>query len=119
MHFAEADMRFGISTNLVGDSRDQSRVKHKLVDIVRDRLTAINCGYPDANDLEALRLDPSIMMATERDPFEEPRLGQPTISRFENDATWRDVARASRRLTDLYCKSAYMQPPKFAIVARQ
>ena len=120
MLFTEADRRFGISSTLAGairDNRDQRRVKHKTVDIVRDRLTAIGSGYPDANDLEALQHDPSIRMAAGKDPFEGVGLAsQPTVSRFENDVTWRDVVRASRSLVDLYCKSAYMQPPEFVIL---
>ena len=57
MLFAAADRRFGISSTLAGairDNRDQRRLKHKTVDIVRDRLTAIGSSYPDANDLEPL-----------------------------------------------------------------
>ena len=56
-------------------------------------------------------------MAVGKDPFEGLGLAsQPTISRFENDATWQDVVRASRRLIDLYCRSACKRPPKSVIL---
>ena len=120
MLFAEADKCLGVSVTLAHsfrDGRDGPRVKHKFVDILRARITSICFGYPDANDLDALGHDPSIRMAVGKDPFEGLGLAsQPTIFRFENDATWQDVVRASRSLIDLYCRSAHKRPPKSVIL---
>ena len=77
MLFTAADRRFGISATVAGAIRDQRRVKRKTVDIVRDRLTAISFGYPDANDLEALRLDPSNQDGGGKGPVRGRRPGQP------------------------------------------
>ena len=111
MLLSEADRRLGICTTLasaIRDVRDAARVTHRHVDILRERIMSICSGYPDANDQDALRHDPSIRMATGKDPFEGVGLAsQPTVSRFENGATRRDAVHASRSLIDLYCRSAY------------
>ena len=39
----------------IADPRDQSRVVHRVADILRARMLAIACGYEDADDLDALR----------------------------------------------------------------
>ena len=100
MLLSEADRRLGICTTLasaIRDVRDAARVTHRHVDILRERIMSIYSGYPDANDQDALRNDPSIRMATGKDPFEGVGL-----------ASRRDVVRASRSLIDLYCRSAYL-----------
>ena len=120
MLLSEADRRLGICTTLasaIRDCRDVARVTHRHVDILRERIMSICSGYPDANDQDALRHDPSIRMATGKDPFEGVGLAsQPTVSRFENGATRRDVVRASRSLIDLYCRSAYDAPPESIVL---
>ena len=120
MLLAEADKRLGVSVTLARsfrDGRDEPCVKHKSVDILRARIISICSGHPDANGLDALGHDPSIRMAAGKDPFEGLGLAsQPTISRFENDATWQDAVRAFRSLIDLYCRSAYKRPPKSIIL---
>lgn len=120
MLLSEADRCLGICTTLasaIRDCRDVARVTHRHVDILRERIMSICAGYPDANDQDALRHDPSIRMATGKDPFEGVGLAsQPTVSRFENGTTRRDVVRASRALIDLYCGSAYDEPPESIVL---
>jgi hypothetical protein len=53
---------------LIPDHRDEARVTHQLEDILRARVFAIACGYPDAGDLDDLRSDPAFKLACGRLP---------------------------------------------------
>ena len=58
MLLAQAERRLGIAERLaqvIPDGRDQDRVIHLLLDILRARIFAIACGYEDADDLDRLR----------------------------------------------------------------
>ncbi len=44
------------------------RITHTLADMVRARILAIACGYEDADDLDALRVDPAFKLACGRLP---------------------------------------------------
>ncbi len=41
------------------DHSDPALITHTTTDILRDRVFAIACGYPDANDFDQLRPDPA------------------------------------------------------------
>jgi hypothetical protein len=53
---------------LFPDGRDPGPIRHSIADILRERIFAIACGYPDGNDLGALRADPAFKMACGRLP---------------------------------------------------
>jgi Transposase DDE domain group 1 len=82
------DDRLGLSAGLaarIADNRQQGKVVHSIQDLVRQRLFAIACGYPDCNDAARLASDPIQKMLNGRDPISEVDLAsQPTLSRFEN-----------------------------------
>jgi hypothetical protein len=66
----------------IPDRCDQSRVDHKMVELVTARVMAIACGYEDGNDLNRLRHDPLMKIAVERCPESaDPLASQSTISR--------------------------------------
>ena len=83
-----ADRALGLTVALasgLSDSRAATRVTHSWADVVAQRVFAIACGYPDANDADGLADDPIQKLLLERDPISGARLAsQPTISRFEN-----------------------------------
>jgi DDE family transposase len=83
-----ADERLGLTRALTGclrDERDPLRVTHGLDELVMQRVFAIACGYPDANDAARLADDPVHKLLLGRDPVEGQALAsQPTLSRFEN-----------------------------------
>jgi hypothetical protein len=85
---AAADRKIGLTNALarsVGDRREQAKVRHTVLEMVRERVFAIACGYEDANDLDTLRADPALKLACERRPQRDPQLAsQPTLSRLEN-----------------------------------
>ena len=83
-----ADRRYGLSAALAGclkDKRQASKVDHSLHELLAQRVFAIACGYPDANDSARLASDPVHKMLLDRDPVSGRDLAsQPTLSRFEN-----------------------------------
>ncbi len=112
---AQAERKTRICEQLaacMADRRDQSRVVHALDDILRARVLAITCGYEDADDLDALRDDPGFRLALGKLPGSGPGLAsQPTMSRWENAPTTRELARMMRAMIAIYCAS-YRAPPK-------
>lgn len=83
-----ADRRYGLTEALAGclrDKRQAGKVDHSLHELLAQRVFAIACGYPDANDSARLASDPIHKMLLDRDPIAGSDLAsQPTLSRFEN-----------------------------------
>ena len=72
------------------------------------------CGYEDADDLDSLRTDPAFKLACGRLPESGADLmSQPTVSRWENAPTLRDLVRLGR--VNLYCAS-YATTPKAVVL---
>jgi hypothetical protein len=82
---AGADKRLGLIDTLaaiIPDHRDPAQITQSMSDILRARIFAIACGYPDADDL---RRDPAFRLACGRLPESGDDLAsQPTMSRWEN-----------------------------------
>ena len=49
--------------NTMTDRRDPNRIRHEMFEMVMARVSAIACGYEDANDLDRLRHDPLMKLA--------------------------------------------------------
>lgn len=98
------DRRLGLTEALIGaidDRRQSGKVRHAISDLVRQRLYAIGCGYPDANDASRLGSDPIQKLLCGRDPVKGEELAsQPTLSRFENAVTRADLYRMGIALAD-------------------
>ena len=114
MLLAAAERRIGIAQTLaplIADPRNPALVRHSVADILRARMLAIACGYEDADDLDHLRHDPAFKLACGRLPVSGADLcSQPTVSRWENAPTLREVVRMTYALVDIYCAS-YAVPP--------
>jgi hypothetical protein len=96
---------------LISDPRNPLYVTHSVNDILRARMLAIACGYEDGDDLDLLRTDPAFKLACGRLPDSGDDLcSQPTVSRWENAPTQREVVRMIYAMIDLYCRS-YDRPP--------
>jgi len=112
---AEAERRLGLAEKLaavIADGRAPARVTHLLPDILRARILAIACGWEDGNDLDSLRSDPAFKLACGRLPDSGHDLcSQPTISRWENAPTLREIIHLMGVMVDLWCAS-YTAPPK-------
>jgi hypothetical protein len=96
---------------LISDPRNPRYVTHSVSDILRARMLAIACGYEDGDDLDVLRTDPGFKLACGRLPDSGDDLcSQPTVSRWENAPSLREVVRMTYAMIDLYCRS-YDRPP--------
>lgn len=114
MLLAAAERRLGVAgrlARLIADPRNPAFVTHSIADILRARMLAIACGHEDADDLDHLRTDPGFKLACGRLPDSGRDLcSQPTVSRWENAPTLREVVRLTCAMVDLYCAS-YPRPP--------
>jgi len=111
---AGADKRLGLIDALAAlfpDSRDPAQISHSIADILRERVFAIACGYPDGNDLDSLRADPAFKMVCGRLPESGADLAsQPTLSRLENTPDLRALVRLAHGMVDLWCRSHAVAP---------
>lgn len=83
------------------DRRQATKVEHSMVDLLRERVFAIACGYPDGHDARRLAVDPILKFACDRSPQDgAPLASQPTLSRFENCVRRRELVAMAYELTD-------------------
>jgi hypothetical protein len=98
------DERIGLTTALASalrDRRQPGKVRHDALELLRQRIFAIACGYPDGNDARELAHDPAMKMVCGRSPgCDEPLGSQPTLSRFENSISPVDLLRMSYALAE-------------------
>ena len=84
----QAERKIGVCRRLADampDRRDQSRIRHEMIELVTSRTAAIGCGYKDGDDLNRLRDDPLMKIAVGRCPESgDPLASQSTISRLVN-----------------------------------
>ena len=114
MLLAAAERRIGLArkfAGLIADPRNPLLITHSVADMLRARMLAIACGYEDADDLDHLRSDPGFKLACGRLPDTGRDLcSQPTMSRWENAPTLREVIGMTYAMVDVYCAS-YPRPP--------
>ena len=119
MLLALAERRRRVADTLaahIADRRDPSHITHTVADVLRARMLAIGCGYPDGNDFDWLRCDPAFKLACGRLPDTGRNLcSQPTISRWENAPTLQEIIRLTYALVDIWCRS-YQKPPKSVVL---
>ena len=105
----ELDERYGLSETVaktLGDPRDPTRVIHERGVLVKQRIFSIAMGYEDTNDSTTLRSDPALKASSGRLPETSGDLAsQPTLCRFENRVTRRDLRRLGDRLFSLYLEA--------------
>jgi hypothetical protein len=110
----EIERRLSLADAITGplrDLRDPTRIRHSYAEMARARMLMIAAGYEDCDDVDALRTDPALKIAVGRCPETGADLmSQPTLSRLENLADWRTLARIGLGQIDLYCKS-FTRPP--------
>jgi hypothetical protein len=94
----ELDDRLGWTAAMaacLSDPRDPAKTTHDLLTLVRQRLFGISAGYEDANDHTRLRDDP-ILKTVADGTLDDALASQPTLSRFENGVTAREVVAINR-----------------------
>jgi hypothetical protein len=100
-----ADARLRLSKRLAAclpDDRQRGKILHEISELLRQRVYAIACGYPDGNDAARLADDPVHKMLVDRDPIDgDPLASQPTLCRFENSVGPKALYRLGAALADL------------------
>ncbi len=95
------DKRMGLIQRLakaICDRRQGGKITYDIEALLRERIFAIACGYPNGNDADHLAHDPALKLVCHQ---RDGRLAsQPTLSRFENDATRADLYRLAVALTE-------------------
>jgi hypothetical protein len=111
---AGADRRLGLVdalAELIPDHRSPAHITHEIAAVLRARIIAIGCGYPDGDDLDHLRQDPAFKLACGRLPESGADLAsQPTISRLENAPDLRTLLRLGRVMVELWCRGHQRAP---------
>ena len=101
-------------TRCLDDARQTGKVEHGLLDVIRQRIFGLVAGYEDANDHTRLRHDPILQAVADRDG--EALASQPTLSRFENAATARQVAEINRLLGKMFLQRMGCKKPQRLIL---
>ena len=101
----------GVIADPLPDTRNQLFVVHSYRAMATARMMAIAAGYEDADDLDALRHDPALLIACNRAPESGLDIpSQPTISRLENLADVKSLYRIGIGFIDLFL-DGYATPP--------
>lgn len=99
----QLDERLGLTAQLarlIGDPRAAARVRHSRHEQLRQRVYQICMGYADCNDGDWLRHDPAFRFACDAEAH--ALSSQPTLSRFENAITGRELKQLSRAFEQAY-----------------
>jgi len=113
----QLDQRLGWSAavaEILDDARQPGKVEHRLPAVLRQRLFALIAGYQDTNDHTRLRHD-AILQTVAADAA-RPLGSQPTLSRFENAVTARQVARINRLLVKMFLQRMGRKKPQQLIL---
>ena len=120
MLVAAADARLGLTRQLAAclhDRRDPNKVTHQLHELLAQRVYQIAAGYEDCNDADDLRHDPVLKTAVGRLPQSDPDLGsQPTLSRFENAVTRRELWGLAQVLVEQFLARHADRRPKYLVL---
>jgi len=82
----DVDRRLRLTERLAGcfaDQRDQRRVEHSVVEMLRQRVFSLALGYEDLNDQEQLKKDPMLRLVTGKKDQQEDLAGKSTLNRLE------------------------------------
>ena len=98
------DQRLELTESLarcLRDARQRGKVNHSLIELLRQRVYGLACGYADGNDAARLAPDPVHKLLVERDPLSgEDLASQPTLSRFENAVGPKELYRLGEALAE-------------------
>ena len=109
----ECESRIGIIksiTSCLTDARNPAYIRHTYEEMITQRVFQIAAGYEDADDCDSLKSDNILKICTGRLPSDLDLASQPTMSRFENAVTKRELLRASLAIVDGFIKSYAAEP---------
>jgi DNA-directed RNA polymerase subunit N (RpoN/RPB10) len=99
------DQELGVTeavASCLQDGRQRGKVQHEVLELVRQRIFGLVCGYSDCNDAARLADDAIHKWLLDRDPLGGAALAsQSTLSRFENAVGPRALTSLGHALADL------------------
>jgi hypothetical protein len=102
----EIDKRYNVTYTAAAclrDPRHPNRTLHDTSTLLKQRIFSIALGYEDTNDAHALHHDPALKVISWKLPETSPGLAsQPTLCRFENRVTGKDLRKLADWLITLY-----------------
>ncbi len=93
---------------IIPDNRDQNKIDHKILTMLKQRVFGIALGYEDLNDHNTLRSDIAFQTGVNSDT---KLASSPTLCRFENKATKQIVFDIHKIIVDQFIES-HSTPPK-------
>ncbi|GMT46404.1 MAG: IS1380 family transposase [bacterium] len=115
----ETERQMGILDQITGciaDERDQRYVTQSVKAMLSQRVYQIACGWEDGNDCDHLREDPIFKMAADRRPKTgAPLASQPTMSRFENSISVKELYRIAETFVHTFI-AGYDKAPKVIVL---
>jgi Transposase DDE domain group 1 len=121
----EADRRVNLLDRLAGcfmDGRAPLLVKHRLPEMLAQRIYGLALGYEDLNDHEQLRSDPLLGLLSGKRELDEPLAGKSTLNRLEltgRSARYHKISYSAesmdRLLTDLFIESHPVPPVQIVL----
>jgi len=116
---AQLDRLFGFTRRLAAclkDRRQPGKVRHALLDELRQRIYQIAAGYEDCNDADTLASDPVLKVACGRNPETGRDLAsQPTLSRFENAVSGVELYRMAEVFADFFLEGYQRAPQEIVL----
>jgi hypothetical protein len=98
------DLHVGLTERVAAcldDAREPGKVRHETIELLQQRIFGLCAGYADCNDAARLAHDPIHKLMVGRDPFTGLGLAsQPTLSRFENAVSARELRAMTHVLAD-------------------
>ena len=102
--FKALDTQLGLTRRLadcLDDARESGKVLHEMIELLQQRIFGLCGGYADCNDAARLVHDPIHKLVLGRDPLTGLGLAsQPTLSRFENTVSARELRALMHGLAD-------------------
>jgi hypothetical protein len=104
------------------DGRAPWRVKHRLPEMLAQRIYGLALGYEDLNDHEQLRSDPLLAVLSGKPELDEPLAGKSTLNRLElagRSARYHKIGYSAealdRLLVDLFLESQASAPDQIVL----
>ena len=111
----EVDRRIGLTAAVaraLGERRQRGKVRHEVLAMVRQRVHAVALGYEDLNDHDALRDDPVVQTACDRD---ESLASSSTLCRFEQRAERQWAIAIQHQLVERFIDSFTHRPRELVL----
>jgi len=93
--------------NCIKDGRHQSYVEHSIKSMLSQRVMQIAAGYEDANDCNVLNDDEILKLCANQ---KKALATQPTISRFENKVSTKELYNMAKVFVDQFMASYESEP---------